>query len=201
MNISFGKNILLSQHRIYDKQQQKFVNANLYEIDGNDESDIDYIARQAGSWGALRTYMTMDMATKHSTLSSGGELTDFDKYTLPNNKFYSLENDEGKSIGLLETTGYANFRDVHYFQADPDKKYKYVGQVMLAEAAKDIADKEDAELTVNDPSNQGREFYMKCGFKQRDENPHRLYMQQEDMLDFIENVQENTKGANVDFVA
>lgn len=198
MNISFGAKIPLSRHKVYCKSMQKPVDAILYEIDGKDEGDSDYIASQRGNWGELRRLITVDMFRKHDELSSNQELPQLDKYILQNNKFYSLENNKGDSIGLLEMTGIFNSRDVHYFYANPDKDYKYVGQIMLAEAAKDIANEKDAELTVNDPSDEGREFYInRCGFRPRKQNLHMLYMKQADIVEFIENVKKRTEYLNI----
>lgn len=202
MNISFGKRIPLSQHKVYDKREQKFTNATLYEIDGKDEDDIYYIALQKGNWGDLRRCITTDMASKRKKLSSGCELSTYDEITLPNNKFYSLENEKGDSIGLLEMTGAYNIRDVRYFQANPDRNYRYAGQIMLAEVAKEIADETNAELTVSDPSDEGRKFYINvCGFQPKSKDSHKLYMNQDGIKNFIENVERRTEASNIDLMA
>ncbi|MBR1943738.1 hypothetical protein IJ843_08400 [bacterium] len=193
INISFGKKIPISQHNVYDRKQEKFVTTTLYEIDAKDESDIEYIKSQQGNWGELRDDIADDITVKHSKLSAG------EKNIRPKNKFYSLENSEGNAIGLMEIRDYPRRRNLFLFECDPDKNYKFVGQVMLSQAAKAISGKKNYTFTVDDPTDEGRIFYINaCGFKEQRKGSHGLKLNRQGIDNFINNVEERTHAKKID---
>jgi hypothetical protein len=187
MKISFGQKIPIAQCGVYDKIKNAYTKAVLYEFDGKDASDIDYFVYQTGNWSSLKNNMTVDLYDKNQKYKKGIKNNGYEK------KFYSLEAQEGKSIGICETSNFMNYTDIIYLNCNPDKNYKYAGQAMLAGISKPLEDKEDALLTVTDPADSARYFYVNCcGFTPIYQNKRELQMNSSQMKQFVKNVEKLT---------
>ena len=72
---------------------------------------------------------------------------------------------------------------------------------MLSEAAKEIAGKKNYTLTVDDPTTEGRIFYINaCGFKEKSKGSHGLKMNQNGITDFINNVAQRTHAEKINII-
>lgn len=192
MNLSFRAKHPISHPYVFDKEQQKFVETTLYEIDCKDKKDISYIKKQPGNWGYLRDEFIESAKCKNLVLKMDGK---------SNNTFYSLENSKGNSIGFMEIRDGYKRRNLFLFVCNPDKKYKFVGQVMLSEAAKEILGKKHYVFTVDDPTDEGRNFYINnCGFKKQYKGSHGLKLTQNGIKKFIDDVKKRTQMSEIDII-
>ena len=194
MNISFGKKIPISKACVLDRQENKFKDVTLYEFDGKDSSDIDYFACQTGKWSSLKSNITIDLYDKHKKSKENNNARSIEK------KFYSMEAEEGKSIGVCETFGFGFYTDIHYLECNPELNYKYTGQTMLASIAKQLLKKNDSPvLGVSDPADSARTFYtQECGFVPQYENSRELELNKEQMTSFIQTVENKTNTKIID---
>ncbi len=71
--ISFTGKIPLYQTKVFDKTDGSFKEAKIYELDGKDESDTDYVVYQTGDWSSLKSYIAFDLCKKRKDLSCGEE--------------------------------------------------------------------------------------------------------------------------------
>lgn len=204
MNISsvnFGAKIPISEHNVYDKRDNKFVKTTLYQIDGKDEEDLEYVRKQEGDWGFLKDEFLEELSDEHKLLKFYKNFSCSEKVSHKENKFYTLEQEEGKSIGLLQVTDHMNRRNIFIIRCNPENRYKYVGQVMIAATSKDIQNDEDKLLTVEDPLDSARGFYTNiCGFHEIGNNAYGLEMNNEGVKKLIKDVENRTNSNRIDIV-
>ena len=186
MQISFGKKIPITTCNIYNKEAQQYERATLYEIDCNDEADIDYLLRPDGMW-EFKESIAYDAKNKYLDI----------KYCMcPNdimNRYYSLGTKNGKVACLCETQSVYGNTNIRYIESNPDKHYKFAGQTMLASIAKLIYSTSQC-LEINIPTAWARPFYSKvCGFKE-DLTGFGYELRQKDMKKFISRTEQRTKG-------
>ena len=201
MNISFGKKIPITNCSVYDKQKQAFVNATMYELDGKDKEDLDYLIYQKGNWGILKCNIMTDFFDKQQRILSKKELSPLETFILNAKKFYTLETQNDKSIGLCEVMELPDSTNIHFLECNPDKTHKFAGQVLLASIAKNIIKKDCASLTVNDPAESATDFYInKCGFTPSTNQPHKIEMNKEQMEHFVQQVEQRTQNPIVNIL-
>ena len=188
MQISFTKKIPISTCNIYNKKTNEFERATLYEIDCKDSEDIDYLHYLQGSdenWD-FQDSIAYDAKEKY---------LDFKYYPQCENpdKFYALETKNSEVACLCETQPLLKDINIRYIESNPNKLYKFAGQIMLANIARLLL-KTSQNLQIHSPSFEARDFYSKtCGFKQ-DSNGFGYELTQKDMEDFIKRIEKRTKG-------
>ena len=202
MEISFGKKIPVVQAGVYDKNKKEFVKATMYELDGKDNSDIEYLESQNSNWGSLKYYILVSLIEKHSNLSSLFKPQQYKNIISETQKFYTLEAEDGKSIGLCELNKYGTNNEIHLLECNLDKTYKFAGQTILASIAKTLDDSPASTLTVNFPAKAAIDFYTKrCGFEPVACDYTEFRMSNAQMKQFIKNVETATKHELVDLKA
>ncbi len=185
MQISFGKKIPISTCNIYNKEAQKYERATLYEIDCKDESDIDYLSSPDGMW-EFKDSITYDARGKNYELLLYLNQEKWDK-------FYSLEAKDGTIACMCETQPFFRDTNIRYIESNPDKLYKFAGQIMLANIAKLLL-KTSQNMQIHVPSFEARDFYSKiCGFRE-DSTGFGYELPQKDMMSFIKRTENRTKG-------
>ena len=190
MQISFGKKIPISTCKIYNKEAKKFERATLYEVDCREESDIDYLSSPDGMW-EFKNSIAYDARSKYyeSLLCLNQDSQD---------KFYSLEAKDGTIACLCETQPFFKDTNIRYIESNPDKFYKYAGQIMLANIAKLLL-KTSQSMQIQVPSFDARDFYSKvCEFKE-DMTGFGYELAQKDMKNFIQRAEKRTNGKIINF--
>ena len=169
MNISFGKQIPISQCKLLDKKTDRFVDATLFEFDCKDMSDLYYFKGDNRSW-TYKPHLLRDMFFKRENLAYYNSLSEIQKEAINENRYYALSTENDKLVGICETHGTGNQVDVYYLETEENHRYKYAGQSILASLSKQLLNNfTNPVLTVNYPHNTARNFYInKCGFKSKD---------------------------------
>lgn len=179
MDIAFTSKIPIYQNRVYDKQKQSFVNSILYELDGKNIADIYYILNQSGNWTGYKYAIAMDLYDKYSNNQTNNNSL----------RVYALETGD-ETIGLAEIVTKNNTHDIQFLDCNPEKKYKYTGQTLIASIIKSILKKPNQIFKVSAPAYGARKFYIdKCGFKPALNSSLSLEMSEEEMKDFLYKVE------------
>ena len=201
MQISFGAKIPISTCNIYDKKDDKFIRATLYEIDCKDKSDLKYLDKIKGIW-KYKTQITDDAKRKYErTAKNNSKLfwrkrPAHDQLLIQDNQFFSIETPKKDVVCLCETAQYGKDIDVNFLESSKNDSYKYAGQAMLASLAKHIVGTNKI-LTVKIPTHEATPFYRDvCRFKRADYFGFEL--PDEDAVSFIRNVESKTKGKILD---
>lgn len=187
MNVSFKAKIPVSKCQVYDRQNKQFVPATLYEFDCKDYSDIQNFKHKIYNWTYMAGFISnMRIKFMHLCHNTG------DRRVLDANKFYSLELPDKRIVGFCETVDYRNSTNVYYLETDGERRYKYAGQSILAALSKQMLNSSlNSELTINCPARSARNFYIDiCGFDIKGEKA--LYLNRQNMLDFVKTVEERT---------
>ena len=200
IQLSFGNKIPVSQHRVYNNQTDKFENATVYEFDGTDSSDYDYMVSKFGAWSYKYLYEIglfgkIDNVKRKDDDIRARMMADY-------NKFYIIESTDGNLLGLLQTQEIKkNKYDIKFLESNHDEKYKYAGQNILASIASKLKDLDEAELMVTDPETTENysavPFYQNvCGFMPK--GARTLYLDKNAMNEFVQNVEKRTKAPIID---
>ena len=179
--ISFGRKIPIAQCQIVSDKTNEYVPATIYEYDCKDRKDVDDINEIDGYW-----------VFKSEILFNAK-----DKLQLPqkykNLRIFSLENNKGKTIGLMQCKESDNQFDISLLEKRFLDKHKYVGSVLLATAAKETLKSKSNKLTVSFPLPEARDFYINgCGFKTT--STKILEMDQEQIKKFIKQTEQKTNS-------
>ncbi len=190
MQISFGSKIPISACKIYNKEAKKFERATLYEIDCKDEEDINYLNNIEGKW-EYKDSVAYGAKYKYMALLG----VDFEE-TMPcmqDWQFYSLETEDRNTACICEVHPMENSKNIEIIESNPDKKYKYAGQTLLAGIAKRILPY-GFDLEVLIPVKKAESFYSKvCGFP-RNDSTFGYCVKNQGLKDFIERVEEKVQG-------
>lgn len=184
ISLSFGKKIPISQCQIKNTETRKFVPATFYELDCHDESDMDELKDLKGKWHFLGS-IYYNMLAKNAYYQKTQRETP--------NKFYILENDKKEIVGLCQVENRNNNIFVNLLESAPDKKYKYVGQTMLASMGNQVLNNGGQQLTIKHPTLDAYEFYIKkCKFKRHFNSD--LKMNQSEIEGLIKRTEKRTHG-------
>lgn len=149
-NISFGRKIPVGTC-ILRKNDAK-VPARIYELDGKDQSDIKYFENAPGQW-EFKKGIASDISTKHS----------YPEYC--DSRFYSIENQDGKILGMTECSSIIDGNTLDYIESKKHGGYKYIGTALMAVVMNQALEEGVNNLHVPDPKESAKEFYKnKCGF-------------------------------------
>ncbi len=181
MNISFGKKVPIMQCKVVNTKTMEYIPATIFEYDCKDKTDADDINAIDGYWFYKNEIF----------------FTAKDKIQFPKKKrdirIFSLENNKGKTIGLMQCSKNGNQCDVNLLEKRFLDKHKYVGSVLLAAAAKETLKSQADKLTVSSPVPEARDFYINgCGFKAT--STKNLEMNQEQIEKFIKQTEQKTNS-------
>lgn len=158
--ISFGKKIPISKCQVIDKQEKKLINATLYEYDCKDLFDFYDVSQLDDSW-KFKDAIASVMHLQYMQTRIGVRNKDM--------KFYCIKNNNDETLGLCQTDEKANNIDVKIITTNRNNKYKYVGQVLLAQLAQKITQTGGGTLKIKRPLAEVRDYYEKvCGFRKKD---------------------------------
>ena len=188
-SVSFGKKIPVMQCKIQNRINKEPVNATISEYDCTNYTDISDIFSQCGKWNYGRA-MASDMNLK---------LFNYLNYDTENYpyKFYVMEDEGENIIGICETENSRNNVNIFFLESEPKKKYKYIGQTMLAAVGKMLSSKNGHNMYVMNPAAAAITFYtQKCNFEPLVKNREwdGLIMQSEKISGFIKDVEEKSGG-------
>lgn len=183
MNISFGKKIPIAICNIFDNQQNKFVPATINEYDCKDKSDIEEIKSLDDNW-AHKDTIALNMRVKYFSLNNNRHC---------DARFYALENTEGEILGISYVDDLEKNVELRFIESRNDKRYKYVGQNILATIGKNILDGNQRKFIVRSAVSSAFDFYEKvCGFK--DIGYSDLAMNRFDIHKFVKQTEKRTKA-------
>ncbi len=198
--ISFGRKIPLYQSQVKNIQSDEYEPVTISEYDCKDTDDIEDMGNLGFKW-KYACCLFYDMQNKYRYLKNPHI---YNKRDFPI-KFYVMNNKNGNIIGICETENddENNGINIMFLESRKDKKYKYVGQTMLAAAGKIIQKNNRENLYVNNPAVVALSFYtQKCGF-----NPvcndrfSPLKMNSSQITDFIKRTEEKTGSEMIDLQA
>ena len=194
MQISFGKKIPISTCNIYNKEAQKYERATLYEIDCKDEEDINYLNNIEGKWeykdaiAYLADFKHID-ANDINHEKIGLDLSGY--------KIYSLETQGNHVACMCETHPLESSQNIEIIESNPDKKYKYSGQAMLASIAKQIFP-QGLDLEVLIPVAKSESFYSEACKFPRNDSAFGYCLKNQKLRFFIERVEGKIQGKILD---
>lgn len=181
--ISFGKKIPIAKCKIMDTQKQELVEANFFEYDCKDHKDNIEVSYLGGQW-AFRETIATGMERKFRRYLRGKVQEPY--------KYYGLQTTDGKVLGLCNTADYATHTDVEYITRDLSKDYKYIGQMMLAQIAKQTLIENKKQLIIKNPLDYCQDFYEKsCGFEFCDD-AYDMQMGRTRMTQFVMDIEDKT---------
>ena len=185
--ITFGAKIPVAKCQVYDKSQNDFVGATLYEYDCFDMSDRDEIRNLSGKW-TYKDVISEAMLTKIVRNFRGEESI---------SKFFSLKTDDGETIGICYANENARELQINYISKKmDDANHKMIGQSMLASLADYVLNSNNFKLVIKTAVSSAYDFYEKtCGFRPvDDEKLSDLVMNRSEMVKFIRRTEEKMQG-------
>lgn len=154
--IHFGKKIPIANCQIKDIQQNKPVEATLYEFDCKDYSDIEEVENIGLGWN-YREDILVRMLNVYNTKN-------FRKSSV---SVYALEDKDGKIVGLAQIKKENPDLVLNYIESKSDGKYKYIGQNLISAMCKAALDDGYKRIYIPIATASARDFYIKkCGFKE-----------------------------------
>lgn len=155
--LSFGRKIPINQCQILDKQQNKYIEATVYEYDCKELHDVFEVSSLDATW-TFKDLLTTSMHTKFMNnligRDNGAE------------HFYCIKDKKGEMLGLCQAQETENSIDVRLLVSKPDKKHKYIGQSMLSTLGEIVLKTGKEKLGAKTVLTDVRDFYeKKCGFK------------------------------------
>ena len=153
--ISFGQKIPIGSCKIKDLRENKLVEANLFQLDCKDESDLSELESLDNNW-IFKEDILSKMKNTRRTMG----------FKRSSASFYTLENKEGKIIGISQIKDENPDFVLDYLESEHEGKYRFVGQNMLALLSKIALEKDFKRILVPVPIKEARDFYLKkCGFR------------------------------------
>lgn len=192
MKISFGRKQIIALAQIQNKKTGKFESATVYEIDCKDHTD--YIEAQKDYEGWNFPYeISQNILCK---FINGNRFKNYDPYY-----FYALQNENFETIGRIQIN--ENDRGVYtveWLDTKENNGYRFVGQTILAVAAKEALAKGAAALSVPSPMEDAENFYKDvCKFE--DWGKSGFYTDKKGMEEFIGRTEERTQCPLIDLKA
>lgn len=205
---AFGKKVPLAEIKLKDKEKNKFVPARIYELDCTDTSDIDEVMKADGKW-AFKASIIRNMNAKYSVrrISNGnygptsilGERTS-GEYNVANNRFYVTQLKDGSTVGMTQVHNRNSSLCIDFIESREDKRYKYVGQTLLAALGMDLLKHDGKRILITAPTDSAVPFYVdKCGFQESINS--QLKMNKKNIKKFIRRTQKHINSPILDIRA
>lgn len=189
--VSFKAKIPIALCTIQNRASKSAEHAIMYEYTCSDESDINEIKRitEEKEWEFGYSYL-VDSECKYSN-----SIIPYN-----NRHFYTLENEKKETIGMCETRE-KNEIEVLYLEAQKAKKYRYVGQSILATLAKKVFNVHARGMLINDAVDTAMDFYQDaCGFDEIYEigGITDIWVDRKTLYKLIKQVENNTERKIID---
>ena len=192
MNISFGKKIPIALAQIQNKKTEEFEQATIYEVDCKDEHDLFEVRNDSKNWNFPDAFAT-NMHCKYVTHK---------QYKVNNaSSFYILQNQDYETLGRIQidTEDYDKYT-VEWLDTKKNNGYRFVGQTLLATAAKEVLDNNGSTLAVLGAVEDAIPFYTDvCQFQEVGKD--RFYMDKDEIKDFIRRTEKRTNATLIDLKA
>ncbi len=194
-SVSFGKKIPLTRCQIFNNKSKQFVGATFYELDAQDITDAYEIEKAKGLWN-FKKYILKDI---NDILVN--RYPDYFKRLFPQEaKFYIMQPDDGETVGMMKVMSDSKNYHVIEIESNPLKKYKYVGQNMLASLSQNVLSKKGKAIFIDNPLESALNFYdKKCGFNKNLNGDWVISRSQ--MRKLIKNTQDKTCTKLIDLSA
>ena len=185
MQISFGKKIPIALAQIQNKKTEEFEQATIYQIDCKDKSDILEIKKDMEGW-TFPCEFALNVELKHKLQNRHSE---------DNHSFYILQNQNCETIGRVDIRKWDNkLFSVEWLDTKENSGYRYVGQTILATAAKEAIEEGGKSFAVLSAMEDAIPFYTDiCKFT--DCGKSGFYMDKKQMQDFITRTEKRTQGS------
>ncbi len=190
MSVSFCKKIPIAKCKIMDLKKGKFVPATFFEVDCSDKKDITEIESARGNWD-YKNVIVCGMKDKYDDIKSGKKHSN-------NTAFYIMEKNNGEILGLTQANNSKKKTSIDFIESKNGKKYKYVGQTMIAALTKAMKHQHKNTLAVPFPMPDTYGFYIgKCGFKPY-KGTSSLYMKKPEMKELQNKTESKTHSQIID---
>ena len=190
--ISFGAKIPIAKCKIQNRKTGKTESSTVYEYTCTDKSDVEKIERivskQDWEFGQDIAY---DVWWKNSVIEKNDARYNY----MLDYHFYSIENNRRKTIGLCETKENDDI-GVEFLETLQDKKYRFIGQTLLASLAKKASLAANRLIILN-AAQKALDFYRKsCGFTKeiQDDEAISFVVNKPQILEFIRQTEQRTNG-------
>lgn len=189
IQISFGKKIPIASCTIQDRATKKPIDAMIYEYDCKDSSDFFELYRISKE----QEWVFADTICNKADLKHAGKYGD--------ERIISLEDKDGRTVGLCNFRDVLGKTEVKYIDSKSDKKYKYIGQTMLAFLAKLCFFQGKKELRICNASTHAFKFYKKCCFKydwnEIKKGNNDFYLKRENFLKLVRRNEKKVKAEKI----
>ncbi len=190
--VSFNARIPLYNCQVKDMISGKNVPAVVSEFDCKDYSDLQEMAALGYDW-MFAICITSDMRDKYDNIDNSKNF-----YILHEEK----ENEYGEVniLGICETENINNDVNIAFIESKYNKKYKYVGQTLIAAVGKRLLKNKKRNLFVKNPAINAISYYIdKCGFKEIKDGMYRPFrMKAKKIKKFIKRTEEKTGAKLID---
>lgn len=182
-SISFGRKIPVATCQVKNLEKNKYIPAVVYEFDCHDRSDMEELRETDGEWEFKRALYN-DMLNTRGRILRGG--TDDSRY-------FVLEDKKSKDIiGMSEVTTKGKTINIEYLETEREKKYKYVGQALIAAIGTEVLHEGGKKLTVGCPYRTALSFYEDtCQFDKSQKG--KLQFEEEGLKKFIKRTGKRTE--------
>lgn len=189
MRVTFGQNKLVALAQIQNKKTEKFESALIYEIDCEDEFDYTRARNDSTGWHFTEEF-------PNNILCKFLGLAKFNRQDPCS--FYILKNDDNETIGRVQIDKQdRGLYTVEWLDTKENNGYRFVGQTLLASAAKEALEKGGTALLVPSPMEDAEGFYKDvCEFQ--DCGKSGFYMDEKQMKSFISRTEKRTKCPIID---
>ena len=189
MTISFGQKIPIALAQIQNKKTEEFEQATIYEVDCKDEYDYIETRNDSKDWNFPFEFWR-NMQRKYFIWKEH-------KAVEPNH-FYILQNQDYKTLGRIQVDENDDKKyTVEWFDTKKNNGYRFVGQTLLATAAKEVLNNNGSTLAVLGAVEDAIPFYTDvCQFKEVGKD--RFYMNKNEIKDFIKRTEKRTNGSLID---
>ena len=192
MNVSFGQKIPIALGQIQNRKTGEFEQATIYEVDCKDEHDIIEARNDSKGW-SFPTEFATNMHCKHVTHKQYNKNND--------SSFYILQNQDYNTLGRIQIDNEDDeIYTVEWFDTKANNGYRFVGQTLLATAAKEVLHKNGSTLAVLGAVEDAIPFYTDvCQFQEL--GKQRFYMDKNEIKDFIKRTEKRTNATLIDLKA
>jgi len=185
MNISFGKKIPIASCSVINRITKLPQSAIIFEHDCKDVSDYEFFKNLSDSWEYKDEVAKQALNKFRMPLSNLGT------------KIYSLSTQNGRTIGIMETSEYSKFCDVQHLESQLKGLYGYTGSTLLSFLAQEKLRQNVSSIFVSNPAKSARTFYKDhCFFK--NSPPIGLELDKKGMKNLIEKTQRKAQSQIMD---
>lgn len=185
-SMPFCAKIPIAKCNIFDRQNQNYTQATMYEYNCKDIEDISFFKQlEENSKWQFADIFAQKARCKHAGMYE-------------NEKLYTLEDKNGTTIGICNIEEKLQEACLKFIESNNGKRYKYVGQNMLTILTGKALLLGKKSFKVQNALSDALFFYKKCGFKLDNEAFGKsridLYIKREAIAKLIQTTQAKTNG-------